>query len=185
MLRVEALRFSRSHFKMGPISFELKPGESLFVVGRNGAGKTSLMKLILGLLRPEEGRVLDSADFIGQVGVSPFLFDTWNVQSNQSYFEKLSGKSLEPEFTDRISNTRSLLISHLSAGMRRDVELSIQLGLQAPVYLLDEAFSHLDPDRTRFFKSKLEEAKKRGTSFVYSVHDESQIFDPSAKALRL
>ena len=50
-------RFSRSDFKLGPLSFELVRGEITGVVGMNASGKTTLLNLVLGRLRPEEGHI--------------------------------------------------------------------------------------------------------------------------------
>jgi ABC-type multidrug transport system ATPase subunit len=185
MLSVEKLEFKRAHFHLGPLSFTLPPGEILRVIGKNGAGKTSLMKLILGMLRPAGGQVLHSGRTIGQVGVSPSLFEAWTVRENLTYLEQIAQVKIQPFVRERLQFLESFRVHQLSSGLRRDVELSLQLGMSAPLYLLDEAFTHLDPQRSNFFESLILKMRDEGHSFLVTAHSQQERFSDQCGALTL
>lgn len=154
------------------LSFRLEPGGALVLTGRNGSGKSSLLRLVAGLLAPAEGRIL--------WGGSPIAADLFGHRSRLHYVGHQDG--LKPVMTPRemlafwaalrggrprhLSAFDKALAAFalleiadwpcrwLSAGQRRRVALARLLTMPAPLWLLDEPASALDQDG----QSRLEEA---------------------------
>jgi len=185
MLRVSKLRFARSRFRLGPVELSLDTGEMLRIVGANGTGKTTLLKLLLGQLRATDGKIDRSTNLIGQVGVTPFLFENWTVHDNLKLVERLLGETADPDLIDRIDELRPLLVSQLSSGRKREVELCTMLALPFKIYLFDEVFTHLDSERAEFFETRIRQMMNDQVGFILSAHKVSDRFEQEAKVLEL
>src|SRR6185503_19831837 len=129
------------------VSFAVNPGETKIVMGGSGTGKSTILKLVLGLIRPDDGRILidgeDVTDYsedrmtavrqkIGMVFQDGALFDSLTVYENVGYrlFEK---EVPEPEIEEAVSrmlrfvnleHTLNMMPSELSGGMRRRVGIA-------------------------------------------------------------
>ncbi len=150
------------------ISFEVVPGETKVVLGESGSGKTVLLKLAAGLLRPESGRVvvmghdltemnevelLDFRRRIGFVFQEGALFDSLNVAENVSF--RLDEESVPPEETEprvrealrfvEMEGSYDKFPDELSGGMRRRVSIARALINQPPIVYYDSPTGGLDP----------------------------------------
>lgn len=151
------------------ISFELVRGETKVVLGEAGTGKTLLLKLALGLLKPDAGRItvlgeqisaMREQDMyalrrqIGMVFQESALFDSLTVEENVAYrlieetgmiTDKIHARVLEAlEFVE-LGHTSSLFPSELSGGMRRRVAIARAIITQPEVLLYDSPTGGLDP----------------------------------------
>ena len=141
------------------LSFALNPGELLLLEGRNGSGKTSLMRAIAGLIEFEDGDVmwegkplrLNRQSFYGslvwmqhRVGFKADLTLVENLRF-ESHLRAQSETELD-EVLDRldISRLKRLPIRSLSAGQQRRVALARMLLSDVPLWLMDEPFTNLD-----------------------------------------
>ncbi|HHL33830.1 MAG TPA: ABC transporter ATP-binding protein [Desulfobulbaceae bacterium] len=148
------------------ISFDLYPGDSLGIVGRNGAGKTTMLRLLSGIIAPDSGYI-DFADITTsllslQVGFDPELsgrdnailsgmllgFPMKTIESNLDTIFAFS------ELTDFIDKP----VKFYSAGMRARLGFSITLGLSPDVLLIDEVLGVGDID---FRKKSMEVMKEK------------------------
>ena len=149
-----ACRRSGRHVFEG-ISFMLAPGEALIVTGRNGAGKSSLLALLAGRLRPEAGFI--RADGIGErtlaeclhlVGHRDALKNALTAEENLSFAQDLLGSPALPprEALDAVglAHAATLPVAYLSAGQRRRVALARLLVAHRSLWLLDEPTAALD-----------------------------------------
>jgi phospholipid/cholesterol/gamma-HCH transport system ATP-binding protein len=162
-----SLRFEDNQV-LDSVSFHLMRGETKAVLGVAGSGKTLILKLAMGLLRPDSGRIfvlgqevtaMRERDLfelrrkIGMVFQESALFDSLNVEENVGYrlFEE---KVPEQEIHDRVlealrfvelENTISLLPSELSGGMRRRVAIARAIITQPEIMLYDSPTGGLDP----------------------------------------
>lgn len=150
------------------ISFEVVAGETKVVLGESGSGKTVLLKLAAGLLRPESGRVvvmghdltemnevelLDFRRRIGFVFQEGALFDSLNVAENVSF--RLDEESVPPEETEprvrealrfvEMEESYNKFPDELSGGMRRRVSIARALIDQPPIVYYDSPTGGLDP----------------------------------------
>ncbi|HVB08584.1 MAG TPA: ATP-binding cassette domain-containing protein [Candidatus Acidoferrales bacterium] len=150
------------------ISFEVAAGETKVILGESGSGKTVLLKLAAGLLRPQSGRVvvmghdltemsevelLDSRRRIGFVFQEGALFDSLNVADNVSF--RLKEESVPVEETEprvrealrfvEMEDAYDKFPDELSGGMRRRVSIARALIDQPPIVYYDSPTGGLDP----------------------------------------
>jgi phospholipid/cholesterol/gamma-HCH transport system ATP-binding protein len=150
------------------ISFEVDPGETKVLLGESGAGKTLVMKLAAGLLRPDSGRILvmghdvgemsekDLLDFrrrIGFVFQEGALFDSMTVAANVA-FRLEEEKVAEAEIDTRVREALRFVEledalekfpAELSGGMRRRVSIARALVDRPPIVFYDSPTAGLDP----------------------------------------
>jgi heme exporter protein A len=141
------------------LSFALSPGELLLLEGRNGCGKTSLLRAIAGLIELESGRIFWNGEpvlsnrqaFHGslvwmahRVGLKADLTLVENLKF-EAHLRAQSGKDFD-EVLHRlgIDRLKSLPLRSLSAGQQRRVALARMLMSRVPLWLMDEPFTNLD-----------------------------------------
>lgn len=138
------------------LSFSLAAGEALIVTGRNGSGKSSLLRLIAGLLRPAEGRIelqggdpeLTLPEQAHYLGHQDALKSALTVQENLQFWSDYlgaAGASCEEALAAvGLAGLAELPAAYLSAGQRRRLSLARLVSVQRPIWLLDEPTSALD-----------------------------------------
>lgn len=154
------------------LSFAVKKGETKLVLGRSGGGKSTIIKLILGLLKPDSGKILiDGEDIteysepelmgvrqkMGMVFQEGALFDSLSVYDNVAY--RLNEQGVDPDeieievrrmlrFVD-MEDAIDKLPNELSGGMRRRVGIARALVGDPSIVLFDEPTAGLDPPTAR------------------------------------
>lgn len=150
------------------ISFELKRGETKVLLGVAGSGKSTILKLCLGLIKPDRGKIyilghevtamteeelFELRSKIGIVFQESALFDSLKVRDNVA-FRLMEEKNPEHEIEDRVrealrfvelENTVDMLPSELSGGMRRRVGIARAIITQPEILLYDSPTGGLDP----------------------------------------
>jgi phospholipid/cholesterol/gamma-HCH transport system ATP-binding protein len=154
------------------LSFKVLKGETKIILGGSGGGKSTIIKLVLGLLKPDEGRVLvdgeDITDYseaqmvdvrkrIGMVFQEGALFDSLSVYDNVAYRlheQGLSEEEVEPEVRRmlrfvNLEDAIDKMPAELSGGMRRRVGIARALIGDPKIVLFDEPTAGLDPPTAR------------------------------------
>jgi len=168
------------------ISLEIKPGEVFGFLGANGAGKTTAMRLVLDILRPDSGTItwngtLNSEvprDTWGYLPEERGLYAKMNVLDQLVFFAKLHGvrgKAAEREVRDwlerfRIPEYADRRAEQLSKGNQQKIQFIAAILHDPQVLLMDEPFTGLDPVNVALLKEAFLEMKDRGKTLVFSTH---------------
>ena len=196
MLEVKDVCLSFGRSVLDKVSLTLEEGQIISIVGRSGAGKTSLLKIISGLLSPDSGEVR----FEGEIVKGPheklipghdevrlvnqdFSLDDFHTVEENIKLQILHLKtSLRDRFTDELislmglEEVRGQQARVLSGGEQQRLAIARVLAKEPKVILLDEPFSHLDAVlRVRLTRYLLELKKIRNTSFVLVSHDGAEV----------
>lgn len=183
------------------LSFSLKEGETLGLVGQNGAGKSTTFKMILNFLTPDSGKILfdnhklstKDLNFIGYMPEERGLYLDMTIEQQVVYFAALhnypKNKTLQnlDYWMDKLSvkgNNKSK-IKTLSKGNQQKVQLITSFIHQPRLLILDEPFSGLDPVNTENLIAAIMELKKRGTTIIFSSHNMQNVEQVSDKVLML
>ena len=184
------------------VGFELAPGGLLRLLGANGAGKTSLLRLLCGLLRPDTGNVqwngvdtdADPDAFHAAMlylGHQNALQDALTVQENLAFFAALAGDSgiallTVPALTRMgVRACQHKLVRHLSQGQKRRAALSRLLLTQAPLWILDEPFVALDHAAILTLAEVVSEHLQQGGMVIMTSHQDVAIAARQEQSLEL
>jgi len=164
------------------LDFAAVSGEALAVVGRNGSGKTSLLRLIAGLLIPTGGTIaLDGGDseltlpeHCHYLGHRDALKPALSVQENLAFWADFLGgerfDAAESLAIVGLDHATHLPAGFLSAGQRRRLSLARLLTVRRPVWLLDEPTNALDVAGQDMFSGLMREHLARGGMIVAATH---------------
>ncbi|HXG67037.1 MAG TPA: ATP-binding cassette domain-containing protein [Blastocatellia bacterium] len=176
------------------VSFMVNPGETKVVMGGSGTGKSTILKLVLGLIKPDSGRILiegeDVTEYsekemmavrqkIGMVFQEGALFDSLTVYENVGYrlFEQGVPEAEIEEAVRRmlqfvnLEQTMYMMPSELSGGMRRRVGIARALVGNPKLILFDEPTAGLDPITARtILELALKLRDLQGVSSMFVTH---------------
>jgi ABC-2 type transport system ATP-binding protein len=167
------------------VSLEINEGEIFGLVGPDGAGKTTLIRMIAGILSPTAGemRVLGAANpeiikqYLGYVPQKFSLYGELTVQENIFLLGSLYGQGKE-EIEERANQIldftkllpfKKRLADHLSGGMKQKLALAAGLMHRPKIFLLDEPTTGVDPVSRREFWQMLYRLNKEGTTIIVST----------------
>jgi heme exporter protein A len=165
------------------LNLELAAGEAVALTGRNGAGKTSLLRAVAGLLRPEAGEVL-FADVEADTARAEHLHMVGHhdgLKSTRTAWEELRFQTLwtgGTEASARLAAQRmdlnrllELEVRRLSAGQRRRLALARLVASPRSLWLLDEPMAPLDAGHRAAFGQLMAEHLNGGGMILAAVHD--------------
>jgi ABC-2 type transport system ATP-binding protein len=171
------------------VSFEVRPGEVLGYLGPNGSGKTTTIRMLLGLLQPSDGsaRVLGydiraEAELIrplvGYMSQKFALYDELTMRENLDFYAGVYNVPRRAR-TDRVREVIELLhlqgreddlVSTLSGGWRQRLALGTALVHQPQLLFLDEPTSGVDPSARRAFWDLIYDLAQRGVTIFVTTH---------------
>ncbi|MBQ0822509.1 heme ABC exporter ATP-binding protein CcmA [Microvirga terrae] len=176
------------------VSFTLRAGEALVITGRNGAGKSSLLEILAGRLRPAAGVILleqagerTLAECLHYVGHRDALKAALTAQENLAFARDFLGSPAmkPPEALEAVglAHAARLPVAYLSAGQRRRVALARLLVAHRPLWLLDEPTSALDTASQDILRLLLEQHRGSGGMIAATTH--SPLFLTDSKEIRI
>ena len=165
------------------VSFTIAEGESVAVMGLNGSGKSTTLKLVSGVLEPDEGRVYTRGHVAGLIevgaGFHPDLTGRENVFLNaailgmseketQARFDEIVAFSEIGEFIDQE-------VKHYSSGMFMRLAFSVAIHVELDVLLVDEVLAVGDAPFRAKCAEKLKELSQRGVTMMVVSHSKGQV----------
>ncbi|MDR2915693.1 MAG: ABC transporter ATP-binding protein [Tannerella sp.] len=183
-------RYEDGLLALDALNLEIKPGEIFFLLGANGAGKTTSINLFLNFIEPTSGKaVIDGIDVMDQpletkkhvafVSENVMLYGNFTARQNMDFFARLGGKTsltkkdyynvmrqvgLQEEAFERKLKT-------FSKGMRQKVGLAIAIIKDANNIVMDEPTSGLDPKSAAELMQLLINLRDQGKSILMCTHD--------------
>ena len=163
-------------------SLHVKKGDIYGLIGKNGAGKTSLLKLLLGLTMPSEGGIglflgenlFDARKKIGSLIEDPALYKDKTAYENMKRFSYLSGATDE-EIYDLLNlvglgEVGKKKVKAFSLGMKQRLGIAIALLGNPEIMIMDEPINGLDPAGIKEVRDLIVSLNKKGVTFVISSH---------------
>jgi phospholipid/cholesterol/gamma-HCH transport system ATP-binding protein len=210
-LRIEHIsKWFGAHRVLEDISFTFKPGEVNMIIGPSGCGKTVLLKCIVGLITPEEGKVyFGELDFLraspeerravlrnlGMLFQSSALFDSMTVGENVAFPLRVFTQQDENMIQDRVAyclervglaGVQRKFPAELSGGMKRRVGLARAIALNPQYLFCDEPNSGLDPLTARRIDALIQELTQEfHTTTVVVTHDLKSVVEMGQRILFL
>ena len=191
ILKVKNINCQRSgEVVLQGLNFEVEAGKNVEIIGSNGSGKTTILRLLLGFINDYDGDIywndsevpskLQEKDihcfYQGhQIGIKPLLTVYENLKFSSSGFN-----SSEEEITSvankvGIKTFLNRQSASLSAGQKRRIAIGRWLLKDFNLYLIDEPFTTLDDEGVELIKGVVTELNNRGASFLITGHRPSEL----------
>ena len=173
------------------VSLSVYPGEIIGLVGPNGSGKTTTIRMMLDIIQPDAGEVsvfgaaltTDAQERIGYLPEERGLYRNLRVIPNLLYLAALKsvprerGLSRAGELLERLGleQHRGKRVRELSRGLGQLVQFAATLIHEPAFVVLDEPFSGLDPVNVRLMKDVVAELRSRGVALMFSTHQMTDV----------
>jgi phospholipid/cholesterol/gamma-HCH transport system ATP-binding protein len=211
MIKIKGLHksFGEQKVLMG-VDLEIPRGEITVILGRSGVGKSVLLKHIIGLMRPDRGKIwINGVDItllgdkdlnelrkkFGMLFQDAALFDSMNVGENVAFplieHTKLKEEDIRRIVVEKLEHVglfgqEEKMPAELSGGMKRRVGLARALALDPEIVLFDEPTAGLDPPMAEAIEDLIIETQRRlGETFVAITHSISTAFHIAHKIAML
>ena len=187
-----SLTIENVHKRFGPVvalngvSFSVEPGRIFGLLGANGAGKTTCMRIVLDILRPDEGTVTWQGarntslprDTWGYLPEERGLYMRMKVIDVLRFFAALYGvpgdtaTRIVEEWLERfrVPDYRDRRVEELSKGNQQKIQFIAAILHDPDVLIMDEPFSGLDPVNVQLLKEAFLEMRDRGKTLIFSTH---------------
>ena len=169
------------------VSLKIKRNSIYGILGQNGAGKTTILKMIMGLLKPTGGEIIFEGETwryehlakIGSLIESPALYENLTAVENLMIHTRLMGISKERiyevlELVD-LSDTGGKTAAHFSMGMKQRLGIAIALLGKPQLLILDEPTNGLDPVGIQKLRNLITTFSKNGMTVILSSHILSEV----------
>ncbi len=169
-----------SHQAVKNFSLQLKTGEICALIGQNGAGKSSILRMLSGIFLPDSGKIeLNTQKKIGYLPEERGLYQNMKVLEHLQFLVQLRGinpkeaRKLAEEALDKFGLTdwKNRSVKQLSKGMQQKVQILGILLHDPDILILDEPFSGLDPVSMSEICNLFSELKKQEKAIIVSTHE--------------
>jgi putative ATP-binding cassette transporter len=191
-------KLSETVFQVGPIDFSLRSGDLVFITGGNGSGKSTFLKLLAGLYKPDSGEITFDGVCVGDSTRQNYRELIAAIFPDFHLFQRLYGiPDPDPAEVDRLLTQFQLIDKtrvtngdfrtvDLSGGQRKRLALIVSLLEKRPVLLLDEWAADQDPEfRRKFYYDLLPALIGAGTTVVAITHDDRYLDEMHLPVRRL
>lgn len=165
------------------VDIRVEPGEAIGVVGRNGQGKSTLLKLVAGVMIPDEGTVTVSGGVAPLIEITGGFVDDLTVRDNVYLTAGLHGMTraqIDAKFDEiidfaEIGKFLDTPYKHLSSGMRVRIAFSVISQLDEPIMLVDEVLAVGDKAFREKCYRRIEELLADGRTLFFVSHNERDL----------
>ncbi len=163
------------------VSLKLEPGLVYAMLGPNGSGKTTWMKMAAGLVKPSMGEMLyqgtpvgrESKKEIAYMSTEPYFYNWMSVADvgkyYQDFFEDFSMERYQ-QMLERMELTENMKAKKLSSGMMAKLKIAVTMARSAKIYLLDEPLNGIDLLARDQIMTSILEATDKDVTLVVSSH---------------
>jgi lipopolysaccharide transport system ATP-binding protein len=192
-LQAKAAAYYRDFYALKDISFQVRKGESVGIIGRNGSGKSTLLQIIAGTLQPTTGSVRVRGRVAALLelgsGFNPEFTGRENVYLNAAVLG-LSRAETDAKFDSiaafaDIGDFLDQPVKTYSSGMMMRLAFAVQTAVEPDILIVDEALSVGDEAFQRKCFARLERLKERGTGLLFVSHGAAQIIELCGEAIWL
>jgi ABC-2 type transport system ATP-binding protein len=165
------------------VSFDVHEGEAIGVVGRNGQGKSTLLKLVATVLIPDEGSIHVNAGVAPLIEITGGFVDDLTVRDNVALTAGLHGMS-KKQIADKFDNIIEFAeiedfldtpYKHLSSGMKVRLAFAVVTSLEEPILLVDEVLAVGDKAFRNKCYVRIEEMLAQGRTLFFVSHNERDL----------
>lgn len=191
---VEAVHVRKSYGKrliLSDVSFCAKPGEQIAIAGKNGCGKTTLLKIMAGIEKADSGQISFYGKPVGKSGKEAGrscgyvpqenpLLEELSVRDNLRLWggkKSLLDAGLREMFA--LDDIMKVPVGRLSGGMKRRVAIACAVAGRPPVVLMDEPTAAVDVYYKSIIRQWMREYTQKNGILILSTHDEQEIADSS------
>ncbi len=210
MFKVEDLEFSYGKKKiLKGLDFEINSSDIISILGPNGCGKTTLLKILLGFLKPSKGEVyfnnkpiskIKPKEFFQRVAYIPQIHDGafGYLVKDIVMMGRMPYKSLFSNYNEEdrkismsaleilgIQNLKDEIYTTLSGGQRQLVLIARAITQQADIFIMDEPVNGLDFGNQYKLLNKIKELSKKDLTFIKTSHYPDHVFFVSNEAIFL
>ena len=181
------------------LSFRLEPGECLLIEGRNGTGKTSLLRMLCGIRRPDEGDILWNGGDIFRLSTGYHASTAWvghkdgvklelTARENLVFARSL-GTASDMALSDALEAVElgghdDVPVVNLSAGQKRRLALARLLVTRSRLWILDEPFTSLDTHGISLIENMINQHLSEGGMLAVTSHHPVRL-DPGRKVTHI
>ena len=175
------------------VSFEMAPGESMAVIGRNGAGKSSLLKLMCGLAKPDAGRIRIEGNVRALInlgaGFNPALTGLENIYNAAAFagFQRREIRAAVDELVAfaELEEAIESPVQHYSSGMKARLGFAVAVHARPDILFVDEVLAVGDFAFQNKCFLRMEQLKRTGVTIVYVSHSHNMAIKLCERALWL
>ncbi|MGF6319119.1 ABC transporter ATP-binding protein [Pseudomonas frederiksbergensis] len=192
-LRMQSSQFYREFWALKDVSFEVKKGETVGIIGCNGSGKSTLLQMICGTLNPTTGSVQTNGRIAALLelgsGFDPEFTGRDNVYMNAAVLG-LAKEEIDQRFDEiaafaDIGDFIEQPVKSYSSGMVVRLAFAVQAMIDPDIFIVDEALAVGDEKFQRKCFARMEELKRNGTSILFVSHSAPSIIELCDRTLLL
>jgi len=187
LIRADRLSLRRGSFALSEVSLIGEPHEIILLLGQNGAGKSSLLRILAGLLEPQSGTIIRHHRGTSLVSHDSMMYGGLTTQQNLELLCSLNGQALPQESISKwgLSEHLHTRTSLLSRGLTTRLSLVRALTSQAQLLLFDEPTSNLDDSSTNLFIDTVSAKVTERCVAIIATHDISRLLPVASRVLVL
>ncbi len=170
-----------NHIALAGVDLDIPRGRITGLLGQNGSGKTTFMKLVSGLLVPSEGEVLvgghrpgpESKKIVSYLPATEYLPQWMTVENLLGFFSDFYedfDRSTAENMLERLSISPKARLKTLSKGTKEKVQLILAMSREAELYLLDEPIGGVDPASRDYILKTIISNYREHSSVIISTH---------------